>query len=74
MKILFNTLFLLCFIATKAQVGFQTLNPEKSAMLDIKADGEKKTVTIPRINLNNRKDKSAIHQKKPAHGLMIYNP
>ncbi|MGQ2106134.1 hypothetical protein [Ornithobacterium rhinotracheale] len=73
MKKILSLYTILGLTLLNAQVGFQTLNPEKSAMLDIKTDGEKKTVTIPRINLNNRKDKSAIHQKKPAHGLMIYN-
>ncbi|MGQ1928249.1 hypothetical protein [Ornithobacterium rhinotracheale] len=73
MKTLLNTLFLFSIITIKAQVGFQTLTPEKSAMLDIKANGNKKTVTIPRIPLNSREDKTSINGNSPAHGLMIYN-
>ncbi|MRJ08007.1 hypothetical protein EDL99_03770 [Ornithobacterium rhinotracheale] len=57
----------------KAQVGFQTLNPEPSSMLDVKVNGDKKTFTIPRIFLASHTDSSCIYDSFPAHGLMVYN-
>ncbi|WP_123868124.1 hypothetical protein [Chryseobacterium lactis] len=53
----------------RAQVGINTINPDPSAVLDIKHSN--KGLLIPRVSLQNKTDLSTI--PNPANGLIVYN-
>ena len=72
MKII-KLIFILIVGVLNAQVGINTTTPEESSILDVKIDGNRKTVTVPRISLKSITDKTGIDQQDPAHGLMVYN-
>ena len=61
-------LFAFCSIQLlQAQVGIGTAQPEPSAMLDIRANGNHKGLLIPRITATEKNSITA-----PAEGLIIY--
>ena len=62
-------LFVLVQITAKAQVGIMNNNPDKSAILDIKAFN--KAFLIPRVNLKSLSDIVTI--PNPATSLLVYN-
>ena len=66
-----NRIFLLLAICSiqllQAQVGIGTAQPEPSAMLDIRANGNHKGLLIPRITATEKNSITA-----PAEGLIIY--
>jgi cytoskeletal protein CcmA (bactofilin family) len=66
-----NRIFLLLAICSiqllQAQVGIGTAQPEPSAMLDIRANGNHKGLLIPRITTAEKNSITA-----PAEGLIIY--
>lgn len=54
-------------------VGINTSTPNAAALLDIKPNGNHKSLTIPKIALTSKTDKSVINNSNPADGLVIYN-
>ncbi len=74
MKKILLTGGLLCFLLFPAQsVGINTANPVSSAMLDIKTNGDHKTVILPQVNLTSRNDVVSINGGNPEESLIIYN-
>lgn len=54
-----------------AQVGIETNNPHKSAVLDI--DVTNKGILFPRISLSSTSDTSKIINNQPANTMAVYN-
>lgn len=66
-KIVFTLSVLFIINAVKAQVGIGTTQPDPSAILDIRSQGNHKGILIPRIT---EAEKNAIDS--PTEGLLIY--
>jgi len=62
----------LCSGRVWAQVGIGTNKPDKSAVLDIQAEGSK-GLLIPRVSLNSTTDVTGIAGGVPAQSLLVYN-
>lgn len=64
----------LCLHCAKsvAQIGMNSNNPDKSAILDMR-DAQNKGLLIPQITLTSTTDKSQINGGEPAQSLLVYN-
>lgn len=72
-KILFIGGLFCSLLFTSQSVGINTNSPVSSAMLDIKVNGDHKTVILPKIALTSQTDQASINGGAPEESLIVYN-